>query len=242
MDTQSSDAASPLFRGDQQGLESNLDERDTESSNETQGASSSGWIRLALTCVGSLLLIVGQFCPMFAMPMGLNVNFFDFSVKSGWVLSKAAFKAMDEASENLDQPREPSRVRSVQAPAEKQHEKPSEGPRSIALVAGIVLSFLALFSPFILVIVAVVALAISVRGMGTLHNRRSDKRLLILGALSLAALAALFLGPMLILWAIPDEVSLVALAASSFGFGWGILLVGCICVLMAGAVTSRGGG
>src|SRR5439155_16367646 len=53
--------------------------------------------------------------------------------------------------------------------------------------------------------------------------------------LSLVALAILFLGPTLVIWAIPDELSVIALGAVSAGYGWGILIVGSLLLLVSGA-------
>jgi hypothetical protein len=39
---------------------------------------------------------------------------------------------------------------------------------------------------------------------------------------------------MLLLWVLPDLIGAVLLAVFSFGFGWGLLLVGCILLLAAG--------
>jgi hypothetical protein len=54
--------------------------------------------------------------------------------------------------------------------------------------------------------------------------------------LSLLALGILYLGPMLVLWAAPDALSAMALGITSFGFGWGVLLVGSVLLLIGGAV------
>jgi hypothetical protein len=62
------------------------------------------------------------------------------------------------------------------------------------------------------------------------------KRLTTLGILSLVALGTLYLGPMLVLWAIPEAAAAMALIATSFGFGWGVLLAGAILLLIGGAV------
>jgi hypothetical protein len=77
---------------------------------------------------------------------------------------------------------------------------------------------------------------IAIRAICRNENQSGDKRLTIAGILCLVSLAILFLGPMFLLWAIPELPSLLALGMSSFGFGWGVLLIGSIALLLGGAV------
>jgi hypothetical protein len=60
--------------------------------------------------------------------------------------------------------------------------------------------------------------------------------LTVAGVFCLVALAVMYFGPMLVLWAAPGALSALALAATSFGFGWGVLLLGSVLLLTGGAV------
>lgn len=121
----------------------------------TEGRASPSLIlaRRALLCVAALLLVMGQFCPMLIAPMEVSVNFFDYSTKAAWLLSKAASEAMDQSvrdprsrqpvqSDSFVEPR-PSSPRG----GDPQPAKPSEALKSIALVVGLALRSFPLSAP-----------------------------------------------------------------------------------------------
>jgi hypothetical protein len=184
--------------------------------------------RLALACVGALLLIAGQFCPMLTGPRD-SVSFLDYSVRIAWVLSKAAGKVLDAAGDNSD---EEDRARPVRRP-ERRPQKVSEALRTTAAVVGLVLTVLSPVCLLILVGTAVRVLLAAVQRAGPFGGGLSGRRLANSGALCLLALAVLFLGFMLMHWA---ELAPPVLDSFSFGFGWGVLLTGGVALLMGGKV------
>lgn len=74
------------------------------------------------------------------------------------------------------------------------------------------------------------------RGFGQDSMQPAARTVTIEGVLCLFALGVLFLGPMLVIWAAPDALSVLALGATSFGFGWGVLLLGSVSLLLSGAI------
>jgi hypothetical protein len=198
--------------------------------------------RRAFICIAALLLLMGQFCPMLNAPMGVSVNFFDYSTKAAWLLSKAASEAMDESARD-SRTRGPLRgERHVESWGGPQHggdgqqSKPSDVLRVAALGVGLALTLVSPFCPLALVVTAVFSLWAMVRGLGQDELRPGARTLTILGVFCLLALGVLFLGPMLVMWAVPDSLSVLALGATSFGFGWGVLLLGSVLLLMSGAI------
>jgi hypothetical protein len=176
---------------------------------------------------------------MLTMPQGVSVSFFDYSTKTAWLLSKAATEIVDQAAaERRDQAGESRPIPRSEFPTGKQRSKPSDSLKGGTLMVGLVLTCLSPVCPLVLAGMGVWPLLITVRGISRFDTRRSDKRLLAAGIVCLLALGVLFLGPMLLLWAIPDVASLAALASSSFGFGWGVLLIGSIVLLLGGAVRA----
>jgi hypothetical protein len=177
-------------------------------------------LRRVLSCFAAFLLILGQFCPMLTAPMGLNVTFFDYCTKVAWGLSKAATHALDD---------EESRSESRPQRQTTEHKtKTSDMLKVLALGIGLVLTLASLFCPIAIILIATWVLSEVVRS-----SRPSVFR--VAGILCLLALAIMFLGPMLVLWAAPDALSGMALATTSFGFGWGILLLGSVVLLVCGA-------
>jgi hypothetical protein len=171
---------------------------------------------------------------MLTGPLGASLNFFDYSTKGAWVLSKAAANKLDDIGE--EEP--PSYFRADERPR-KTHDrqwKPSEMLSAVALIVGLVLTFISLFCPIALVGVAVWVLWTAAKGKGWAGSGARARPLTVAGMLCLIALGVLFFGPMMVLWGVPDALAAVALGATSFGFGWAVLLFGSILLLLTGAV------
>jgi hypothetical protein len=194
------------------------------------------FVRPTLAVLGVLLLIVGQFCPMLTLSNGDSINFFNYSLKTGWLMTKAAAAALDKGADNRPQPRPLTRSPEKSYDASEVKQKPSDSLRAAALLVGFVLTVLSPFSPLLMVALAVLSLWGIVRELGWTGNRRRSGTLTFSGVFCLLAILVLYAGPMLVLWAIPDLLSFLALVVSSFSFGWGVLLGGSILLVMAGLI------
>jgi hypothetical protein len=178
---------------------------------------------------------------MLTFPLGVSVSFFDYTTKTAWILSKAATKIMDIVDDGLrieGASLAPSPARSEEGfpTSPKRKAKPSEGLRSVAFEVGLPLTAVSPFCPLLMVGMAIFALSFAVWSLQRHARQQRSWLLIVAGGVCLICLAILFTGPMLLLWAAEDALASEAIVVSSFGFGWALLLVGSVCLWLAGVV------